>query len=329
MSAQIYTPGGTIQGTSGSNYIGIGTNTPNASLHISTSTANLLIENSGIEGASMTLHSGRFNRPAVAIFKQAGTEYWNTGILYDENGNQKYSIGTSQSLSSSKFTIQSNGSIGMGTNSPVSKLQLGNFNNAENMKIGLPGVYNFEQVLLGQYGNGAGALEFVSHSNSIESYGIRLYSSTDSGINGLQIQTANPSNSSENLNYITRLAVNVDGNVGIGTIRPAYKLDVLGTLRAREIIVNMNGADFVFEKDYRLMPITELEKFVIKQKHLPEIASAKEMKERGTDLGNLNSKLLQKMEEMTLYIIGQNKRILALESEMEKMKRPLRKKNKY
>jgi hypothetical protein len=219
------------------------------------------------------------------------------------------------------------GKAGIGTIAPTDKLQIGNFNNTEDLKINIPGVYNFEQIKLGQYGNGAGALEFINHTNGVNSYGVRLYLNTDNGINGLQIQTANPSNSYQSMSYTTRFAITTDGNIGIGTIHPAYKLDVIGTIRAREIKVDLNGADFVFEKDYKLMSLTELEKFVKEQKHLPEIAPAKEMKENGTELGDLNSKLLQKMEEMTLYMIEQNKAIdelkqaLKLQSEeIEKLK---------
>lgn len=114
-----------------------------------------------------------------------------------------------------------------------------------------------------------------------------------------------------------RLVINNQGNIGIGTISPSYKLDVVGTIRAREIKVDLNGADFVFEETYKLMPLSELEKFVKNKKHLPEIQSANEMEENGTDLGVLTSKLLQKIEELTLYTIDQNKKIIELEKQNE------------
>jgi len=111
------------------------------------------------------------------------------------------------------------------------------------------------------------------------------------------------------------------GKLGVGTANPAYTLDVIGTIRANEIKVDLKGADFVFDNDYKLMSLIELEKFIKEQKHLPEVAPAKEMKENGTNLGNLNSMLLQKMEEMTLYIIEQNKKIEKLEKEMIEIKK--------
>ncbi|GAB6012693.1 hypothetical protein [Viscerimonas tarda] len=113
----------------------------------------------------------------------------------------------------------------------------------------------------------------------------------------------------------------IGDKVGIGTDNPYYKLDVNGTLRAREIKVNLNtGADFVFEPNYQLKSLNEVHSFIKENKHLPEIPSAAEMTSGDTDLGVLQVKLLQKIEELTLYVIQQNDKIQTLELEMKELK---------
>jgi hypothetical protein len=100
------------------------------------------------------------------------------------------------------------------------------------------------------------------------------------------------------------------GNVGIGTATPDAKLTVAGNIKAREVEVKITaGADFVFENDYQLPDLKEVEKFVKANKHLPGIQSEKDMQENGLNLNEMNIRLLQKVEELTLYVIAQQKQI--------------------
>ncbi|MDD6209215.1 MAG: hypothetical protein PUB21_01250 [Bacteroidales bacterium] len=106
------------------------------------------------------------------------------------------------------------------------------------------------------------------------------------------------------------------GNLGIGVTNPTKKLEVNGTIRAKEVIVETIGswADYVFDKDYQLPSLAEVENHIKEHQHLPEIPSAAEVGENGVNLAEMNVKLLQKVEELTLYIIQQEKRISSLES---------------
>jgi len=105
------------------------------------------------------------------------------------------------------------------------------------------------------------------------------------------------------------------GNVLIGKssqLNSNYKLDVNGNVRANKVVVNVTGADFVFEPTYTLPPLGEVKQFIEKNKHLPEIPSAKKMQADGISVGDMEMKLLQKIEELTLYIIKQQEEIEAI-----------------
>jgi len=102
--------------------------------------------------------------------------------------------------------------------------------------------------------------------------------------------------------------INTSGNVGVGTMNPTSKLTVAGNINSREVKVTVDaGADFVFENNYNLPSLDSVDKYIKENKHLPEIASADEMKKDGINLSEMNIKLLQKMEEMTLYMIEMKK----------------------
>jgi len=108
---------------------------------------------------------------------------------------------------------------------------------------------------------------------------------------------------------------NFTGSVGIGTSNTGiYQLAVNGKIRAREIKIDPNGwADYVFDESYAPRSLNDIEKFVKQHKHLPEVPTAKEVAAEGINLGEMNILLLKKIEELTLYIINQEKRIKLLE----------------
>ena len=123
--------------------------------------------------------------------------------------------------------------------------------------------------------------------------------------------------------------VSVVGKIGIGTTKPDSLLTVNGAIHAREVVVDLKvPADFVFGKDYSLMPLQKVEKYVQTNNHLPDLPSASEIKQQGLNVGEIQNKLLQKIEELTLYAIEQNKQITQqnqkiekLEEEIEEMKK--------
>jgi hypothetical protein len=102
-----------------------------------------------------------------------------------------------------------------------------------------------------------------------------------------------------------------NGNVGIGTNQPDEKLTVYGKIHAQEVKVDLSvpGPDYVFHPTYKLPTLTEVKAFIDKNQHLAEIPSAAEMAKNGLDLGDMNVKLLKKVEELTLYLIEKDEEI--------------------
>jgi hypothetical protein len=108
--------------------------------------------------------------------------------------------------------------------------------------------------------------------------------------------------------------------VGIGTTSPTQKLSVNGTVLAKEVIVQTGWSDYVFDESYKLKALSETEAFIRAEKHLPGIPSARDIAEHGISLGEMQAKLLAKIEELTLHVIEQEKQLAAQQKEIERLR---------
>lgn len=123
-----------------------------------------------------------------------------------------------------------------------------------------------------------------------------------------------------------RMHIDENGRVGIGTVNPSHTLTVNGTVRAKEVLVDVNiGADHVFNSGYNLKDLSEVKSFIEENKHLPDIPSEKEMQEKGLNMNEFQIKLLQKIEELTLYVIKQQKEMDEQQKEIYKLKQQIEK----
>lgn len=195
-----------------------------------------------------------------------------------------------------RMVVKGNGNVGIGTTTPKYLLHTTAYNNTSTTGA----------LLWGEY---FGSLVAVPHSSSTY-YAFHVASNVNA-------DGTDATGGAKSLLYVRG-----DGNVGIGTTSPGtYKLAVEGTIGARKVKVTQQAtwADFVFQDDYELRTLPDLEKYIQQYKHLPDIPSAKEVETNGIDLGEMNTKLLQKVEELSLYIIELNKKNIALEQRMAAM----------
>ncbi len=188
------------------------------------------------------------------------------------------------------LNINKIGNVGIGTTNPKEKLHvIGN--------IASTG------YILTRNPNNLGATVNLSWQNNIAR--IRVGGNNVGASNGFQFQGPSDKN-------LLRLMGN--GNVGIGTTTPDAKLAVNGKIHTKEVKVDLSGwADYVFKEDYKLPTLQQVEDHINQNGHLINIPSATEVAENGILLGDMNAKLLEKIEELTLYTIAQEKEIEKLQ----------------
>jgi len=297
--------------------VGIGTTNPLAKLEVSN--GNILVRNStNIDNESSIMIAHSIN---IGNLDTSGTSI---RTITQSAGNNSYGMQffTQESYltnQTEKLRIQGNGNIGIGTSSPNAKLEVnGDVKVKQNLFIsGSSGGYTTGDNPVLYFGVNS---DFAKISIP---FGDKMILSSYHGY------TFNTSfNGSTALPAMT---IGITGNVGIGTINPTNKLDVNGTIHSKEVKVDMeNWSDFVFKKEYNLPTLEEVEKHIAEKGHLENIPSEDEVLKNGISLGQMNAKLLQKIEELTLYAIEQEKknnkqslRIDALEKENQTFKNVL------
>lgn len=229
------------------------------------------------------------------------------------------SVGTSGLWNETNSNISfTGGNVGIGTSSPVAKLEV----NGSSMKIGGSHTQTSLRIeATDESGAPAKAVGIELHGYEGRSKGIYITDKNSDhkwfigeGYNYQGIGIGYSTSDQMEYGTNTKLFIGTSGNVGIGTMDPdEYKLAVKGKIRAEEIRVETGWADYVFTEDYTLPTLEEVEKHIMEKGHLINIPSASEIEANGIEIGQMNKLLLEKIEELTLYILQQEERIRTLE----------------
>ncbi|MEL6987358.1 MAG: hypothetical protein AAGK97_05960, partial [Bacteroidota bacterium] len=276
--------------------VGVGTSNPNAKLEVLSST-----ENNGVDAIFKILTPDEFNFPNPPI---PGYE-----MLFDANEIDVNGLG----LGFSHMYVQSNSNGNLyltegggtvyaqgTTNGPFKMLVEGNDN-----------------VVTQDADRGALAIRTAN------STGIMLLDNNEIDVSDFEGQNDHlfvQSNTNGNTYLVTG-----GGKIGVGTTNiPAdYRMALDGNLIAEEVRVQLSGdwPDYVFEEDYQLQSLAKVESYIEKQGHLPGVPSAKVVEQEGHHLGAIQRTLLEKIEELTLYTIQQQKEIETLKAQIQKIQK--------
>lgn len=291
--------------TDGSN-VGIGTTSPQSKLHIYQSAADLpglIIQGNtiNVDGAphyiALTLDGDYGN--ATGNHSQVRS-YSN---LYTQWGSQLAFFTTQTGVVNTlveRMRIDDSGNIGIGTKSPLGKLDV---------SFGITEPKNM--FIFGSFNNPAyspvGGIRFSWYNSNYADIQMVRQGSSNDGL-GLSFHTSTSNNSST----IERMRIEANGNISIGTTdSKGYRLAVNGSAIATSMTVKLyaNWPDYVFKKDYKLPSLLEVKTYIDKNNHLPEMPSEKDISKNGINLGEIVKLQIKKIEELTLYLIEQNKQL--------------------
>jgi hypothetical protein len=307
-------------------YVGIGTTNPQIGLQI--------------EGTSW--------KPGIMLNSTDPSHHW-TGVIFQDGGTSKWYIGADVNAdNTNNFAIYdyannsvnmyfaSGGKVGIGTTSPAVSLDV----------VGR-GVFGTGTFSRSSYGNTLSLYNAATTNTSLFLWQAGTGSAHIGMASGESLLRIVNSTSDGSLTNSAAIVLDATGKVGIGTTSPAAKLDIQpsdslalvvrngsgnsnvqfyvkanGYMIARDIQVKTGTIfpDYVFEKDYQLASLDEIEKYINEHKHLPDVPSANEIENSGLNVAEMDATLLKKIEELTLYVIELKKQNEAQQTEIELLK---------
>ncbi len=264
--------------------VGIGTNNPQAKLQVF-----------GGAGEQLRIHA--VSDPIIQFTEGILANQTKKGYIQVSGDNLR--MGTNSGNSTGKFIVRNKGTdwffidaagrVGINQSNPTSQLHVSGrtyINNGNNESLGLDGTNPFIQFY-----------QAGSAKSFIQQTGSTLFM----GVNGgnLRLDAA-------------QIAIGANLNTATG-----YKLAVSGKVICEEVKVKLSGSwpDYVFDTKYKLSSLYELEKFIKENKHLPNIPAASEIEANGLELGEMQKKMMEKIEELTLYVIELKKELDVLKSQ--------------
>jgi hypothetical protein len=291
--------------------IGIGTTTPGAPLEVRTDqngdtrllVRNLFAGGNAVARYDLSTNTG-FSYAIMGLHDNAGSPFYQfsvgsavTTAYYDAPEFNFRNV-----AGDVRLKIGNNGNIGIGTTTPWAKLDIRtagaapgdqsalNLNNPSNDPYGTVSI---------TMGSSNASSAMISQQRNNTGNGAALFFSTSDNTGTNQ----------------PRMWISDAGNVGIGTLAPQAKLAVNGDIFSKKLKVFQTGwSDYVFNANYRLRPLSEVEQYIKQNHHLPEVVSAEEVEKNGLDVGDNQATLLKKIEELTLYVIEQDKQIRQMDS---------------
>ncbi|REC48045.1 hypothetical protein [Chryseobacterium pennipullorum] len=310
--AQLYTPAGTVQ-TSSNSFIGIGTNNPESILDINANSSIPIIRgNGGYIPTGLRFVDDSYTQPGQvkewSIWK--GNSF-NKGLSFMRYDAVNRCAG---GICDIPLFLSDNGNIGINTSSPQEKLSI------HGKHIGSTILVHADNG-----GNAPGDLMLWASEPGMTYSGVGLGNNIINYTNGLSMERIN---SSKGGSYIRLLDNEINFNLVSSTgvkqqtlvLHSNGNASLQGKFESKEIKVTQTPtADFVFDEAYNLPKLEDVEKHIKEKKHLPEIASAKVMEKEGVNVGEFQIKLLQKIEELTLYSIEQNKQLKSQSGQIKQL----------